>query len=214
MPLKPVKSNLNFNVGINYNHIPGYINTQINYANNYTFTGGVVISSNISEKLDFTLAYTGNYNLVRNSIQQQANNNYYTQTTSFKFNWLFWKGFVFNTNLNHQLYSGLSQGYNQNFFLWNAGLGYKFLKDRSLDVRINVYDILNQNRAVSRTVTETYIEDSYTTVLRRYFMLNVTYTLRRFGGKKVSEKELNDQLEKNNNNSGHRRHEGSMMMYH
>lgn len=210
-PLKAIKTNLNFNAGINYNHIPGYINTQINYANNYTFTGGVVFSSNISEDVDFTLAYTGNYNIVRNTIQQQANNNYYTQITSLKFNWQFWKGFVFNTNLNHQMYSGLSQGYNQNYLLWNAGLGYKFLKDRSLDVRLNVYDILNQNRAIARTVTETYIEDSYTTVLQRYFMLNVTYTIRRFGGKKISEKELEEQLDKDKDKREHKRHDGSMM---
>jgi len=198
MPLKTIKTNLNLNAGVNYNHIPGYINTQINYANNYTFTGGLVLSSNISENVDFTLAYNGNYNIVRNSIQQQANNNYYTQTTSLRFNWLFWKGFVFNTDVNHQMYSGLSQGYNQNYVLWNAGLGYKFFKDRSLDVRLNVYDLLNQNRAIARTVTETYIEDSYTTVLKRYFMLNVTYTLRRFGGKKVNEQEMNSEMEKNN----------------
>lgn len=82
----------------------------------------------------------------------------------------------------HVLYSGLSQGFNQSFLLWNASVGYKFLPDRSLDIRLNVYDILNQNRAIERTVTETYIEDSYTNVLRRYFMLNATYTIRRFGG--------------------------------
>ncbi|HTN47315.1 MAG TPA: outer membrane beta-barrel protein [Flavipsychrobacter sp.] len=195
MPLKVLKTNLNLNAGVNYNHLPGLINNRMNYANNYTLSGGVVLSSNISENLDFTLAYTGNYNVVRNTIQTQSNANYYTQTTSARINYIFLNGFVFNTTLNHQLYSGLSEGYNQNFLLWNAGLGYKFLKDRSLDIRLNVYDLLNQNRAIARTVTETYIEDSYTNVLQRYFMLNATYTLRRFGGKKVSEQELERQID-------------------
>lgn len=194
MPLRFVKSNLNLNTGINYNHIPGNINNQINYANNYAFNGGVVVSSNISENLDFTLSYNGNYNVVKNTINTQSDNNYYTQTTSARLNWIFLDGFIFNTSLNHQLYSGLSEGFNQNYLLWNAGLGYKFFKDRSLDVRLNVYDILNQNRAITRTVTETYIEDNYTNVLQRYFMLNVTYTVRRFGGKKVSEEEMNNQM--------------------
>lgn len=181
LPLKPIKSNLNLNAGASLNRIPARINRAVNYANNYALTGGFVLSSNISENLDFTLSYTGNYNVVRNTIQKQSDNNYFNHTTTARFNWIFLKGFVLNSSLNHNLYTGLAQGFNQSFLLWNAGLGYKFFKDRSLDVRVTVNDILNQNRAIQRTVTETYIEDSYTTVLRRFFMLQLTYTLRRFG---------------------------------
>lgn len=212
MPFRSIKSNLNLNTGINYTHTPGYINNRINYANNYMFNSGVVISSNISENVDFTLSYNGNYSVVKNTINTQSDNNYYTQTTSARVNWIFLDGFIFNTSLNHQLYSGLSQGFNQNYLLWNAGLGYKFFKDRSLDVRLNVYDILNQNRAITRTVTETYIEDSYTNVLQRYFMLNATYTIRRFGGKKVSEQDPEQQIDRDGNiERGRRMHEGGMM---
>ena len=96
---------------------------------------------------------------------------------------MFWKGFVFNTTLQNTLYAGIAQGYNQNIFLWNAGLGYKFLKDKSLEVRFTVNDILNQNNGIARTVTETYIEDSQTQVLKRYLMLTVTYNLRFFKNK-------------------------------
>lgn len=179
-PVDLIKSNLNLSGGLTYNRLPALVNESTNLANNYALTGSVAVSSNISENVDFTLSYTGNYNIVKNSLQTSLDNTYYSQVTTLKFNWIFLKGFVFNTNVNHQLYTGLSQGYNQSYFLWNASLGYKFLKDRSLEAKISVYDILNQNRAVTRTVTETYIEDSYTNVLRRYLMLNVTYTLRNF----------------------------------
>ena len=87
---------------------------------------------------------------------------------------------MFNTDLNHYLYTGLSESFNQSFFLWNAAFGYKFLKNRSLDARLSVFDILNQNRSISRIVTETYIEDNYTQVLQQYFMFTLTYTLRNF----------------------------------
>ncbi len=182
MPLAKLRSNLNLNLGANLNRLPALINNVTNYANNYSLSGGAVLSSNISENVDFTLSYTGNYNIVRNTIQTAADNNYYFQNTSAVLNWILKDRIVFNTNLNHSLYTGLSEGFNQSFLLWNASLGYKFLKDRSLDVRVTAFDILNQNRAIEREVTDTYIEDSFTNVLRRYFMLNVTYTLRRFGG--------------------------------
>lgn len=115
-------------------------------------------------------------------MQKQSDNNYYSQTTSLQWNQIFAERFIFNTSLNHSLYTGLSQGFDQQFLLWNAYVGYKFLKDRSLEFRLAAYDILNQNRAISREVTETYIEDNYSQILRRYVMVQLYYTLRKFGG--------------------------------
>lgn len=206
MPLKGLKTNLNLDAGVNYNRTPGMINQFTNFANNYGLNAGVVLSSNISENFDFTLAYNGSYNVVKNTLQKQLNNNYYSQNTSLRLNYVFLDGFVLNTSVNHQLYSGLSQGFNQNYLLWNAGLGYKFLKDRSLDVRVNMYDILNQNRAITRTITETYIEDSRTNILQRYLMLNVTYTIRKFGGKKISEQELEKKIDSDGEIKERQRH--------
>ena len=180
LPISKLKTNLNLNTGFTYNLIPDLINNQENLANNYNFSQGVVLSSNISEKVDFTLSYTGNYSIVKNSLQKQSDNNYFNQVTSFKFNWLPYKGIIFNTNLTHTLYTGLAQSYNQNYLVWNAAIGYKFLKNKALDVRITVFDLLKQNNSISRTVTDTYIQDSQTTVLTRYYMLIVTYTIKKF----------------------------------
>ncbi|MEZ5015810.1 MAG: outer membrane beta-barrel protein [Flavipsychrobacter sp.] len=180
-PVSLLKSNLNLNVGFTYTKTPALINDQLNLSNNYEFSGGLVVGSNISEQVDFTLSYTGNYNIAKNTLQSQNDYTYYNQITSLKLNWLTLKDrLVLNTNINHSLYTGMTDGFNQSFFLWNAYVGYKFLKDRSLEAKISVYDLLNQNTNVSRTITDTYIEDSYSNVLNRYFMLTVTYTLRNF----------------------------------
>ncbi len=184
MPVRPIKCNINFNAGFSYTRAPGLINNATNFSNTYGINGGLVLSSNISEKIDFTIGYSGNYNIVKNTLQTGANNNYYTHNANIKLNWQFWKGFVFNTGVQNTLYAGIANGYNQNIFLWNAALGYKFLKDQSLDVRLSVNDILNQNSGISRTVTETYVEDDKNQVLKRYLLLTVTYTLKSFKKKK------------------------------
>ena len=209
MPVRAIKSNLNMNFGLSYNRLPALIKTgvttyediinpeggQLNIANNYTVNGGLVLSSNISENVDFTLSYSGYYNIVKNSIQEQANNNYYNQNTSFRLNWILQDRIVANTTLNHTLYTGISQGFNQSYLLWNASIGYKFLADKSLDIRLSAYDILNQNRSIEREVTDTYIEDRYTNVLQRYFMLNATYTIRRFAGANAATNNTTDLVE-------------------
>ena len=181
LPAEFMKSNINLNAGLTYNHTPAQINGDLNFSNNYAVNGGVVIGSNISEKIDFTLSYNANYNLVKNTLQTQSDNTYYSHIAAFKINWMPYKGLVINTDITNNYYSGLtSSAYNQSFFLWNAYVGYKFLKNRALEARISAFDILNQNKAIARTTTETYIEDSRTQVLTQYFMFTLTYTLRNF----------------------------------
>jgi hypothetical protein len=119
---------------------------------------------------------------VKNSLQKQSDNNYFNQVGSFKLNWIFWRGFVFNTNITNTLYSGLSETFDRSYWLWNASLGYKFLKDQSLEVKVTAFDLLKQNNNINRNVTQTYIEDNRTNVLTRYFMLMVTYRISNFNG--------------------------------
>lgn len=180
MPIHPIKCNLNLNAGFGYNRNPSLINQALNFSNTYMVNGGFVLGSNISEKIDFTISYMGTYNIVKNTLQQNSDNNYFNHSASARFNWLFWKGFLFNTGVQNTLYAGVSQGFNQNIFLWDASLGYKFLKDKSLEVKVTGFDLLNQNTGISRSVNETYLEDTRTQVLKRYWLLTVTYTLRYF----------------------------------
>jgi len=178
--IHPLKINLNLNGGYSFTQTPALINNVTNYALNYTTTGGVVISSNISEKVDFTLSYNTNYSQVKNTLPNQADDNYLSQVYSGKINLIILKGIVFNTGATETQYTGLTQTYNQSVFLWTGTLGYKFLKQQALLISVSAFDILNQNKSITRTITDTYIQDSQTEVLKRYFMLNIQYNIRKF----------------------------------
>jgi len=183
MPVKSIKLNINLSSGVTYQRTPGMINYTRNLSNNYIFTQGLVLSSNISENLDFSLSYNGNYNIVRNSIQRNVNNNYYTQGLGGRFNWIFAKGFVLASDLSNQNYRGLGEGFNQNYTLWNASFGKKMFKRNAGELRVTVFDILGQNNSINRSVTETYQQDVISQVLTRYAMLTFTYNLRNFGSR-------------------------------
>ncbi|MFD2522519.1 outer membrane beta-barrel protein [Emticicia soli] len=180
IPVSFIKSNVNFNAGFSYLKNPNLINNAKSFTNNYGINGGVVVSSSMSEKLDFTVSFSPSYNIVRNSLQTNLNSNFFSQNSNLKVNWLFGKGFVFQTEVVNQSYSGLGAGYNRSFTLWNGGLGYKFLKKQAGELRFNVFDILKQNNSISRNVSTAYVEDVRNMVLGRYYMLTFTYNLRNF----------------------------------
>jgi hypothetical protein len=115
MPVKKIKCNLNLNTSFTYNRIPDLINNKTNLANNYNFSQGLVVSSNISEKVDFNVSYTGNYSIVKNTLQTRSDNNYYNHVVSARVNVMPWKGLVINTTYAQTMYAGLAQSYNQNY---------------------------------------------------------------------------------------------------
>ncbi|MBI3511446.1 MAG: TonB-dependent receptor [Bacteroidetes bacterium] len=181
VPLTKLKMNLGFNVSTGFTRTPGMINGRMNLADNFNVGPGLTLSSNISEDVDFTIMYNGSYNIINNSLPSQAgsNSDYFTHTVSARMNLIFFKRLVVNTSLDQNFYSGLGSGYNSNFLLWNAYVGYKFLKDKSLEAKISSFDLLKQNLSVTRSVTESYVEDSRTNVLSQYFMFTITWNVRK-----------------------------------
>lgn len=181
IPFPKLKINLNLYVGGGYGVTPGLINNVVNKSQVTNSNAGFTIASNVSEKIDFTVNYTYNYNNVVNTQQSSGNNNYVVQNLGARFNWIIGERLVVNSNYAMNRYSGLSSGFNQIIMLWNGGIGYKLLKEKQLEARVSVFDILNNNNSITRNVTETYIEDVESNVLNRYFMFTLTYNLRNFG---------------------------------
>lgn len=179
-PLKALKSNLNVNVGYTFNNSPTLINAVTNEARTHNVNAGLTVGSNISKELDFTLGYSLNYNTVFNSIQPQLNNNYYIHNGNFRINWLPIPALVFSSDVLFSAFAGLEDGFNQQFTLWNAGMGYRFGKDRRAELKLSVFDLLSQNNSIVRNVTETYVEDVQTTVLQQFWMMTFTYNIRHF----------------------------------
>ena len=191
-PLKLIKTNLSVNVSGNYNNIPGLINTDINYAKTATGGLGLVFSSNISEKFDFTLSSNSSYSNINNTLQTSSNTTYFSQNSKLKMTANPWKGLVLQSEYSNMYYSGLTSSFNQSISLWNAAIGYKFLKSKQAELRLTVYDLLNQNNSVSRTNTDSYIQDSQTNVLKRYYMLTFTYNFKKYFAKKDNAKSDNN----------------------
>ena len=191
-PFKPIKTNINLDLSGDLIKTPGLINGILNTSNNKTLTGGITLASNISENVDFTIASRTGLSRIENSLQLAGNTNYLSQTTSVKLGVVFPKGIIYRTKIAHKYYDGLSATFNQSYFLWNMSLGIKMLKEQRGELAITVFDLLNQNQSITRNVTDVYIEDLRTNVLRQYFMLKFTYNFRNFNSGKAKTEEDSD----------------------
>lgn len=198
-PLPFIQSNLNVRGSLRYTRIPGLINEQLNISNATNFGMGFTLSSNISEKIDFNFSSNSTYNLVENSLRPTMNNNFFNQRTSLRYNWTFWDGIVYRTELNHQLFTGLAEGYNNNFLLWNMSISKKVLNDKG-EVSLSVNDLLKQNISIQRNITDLYVEDVQSMVLQRYFMLTFTWNIRNFAGGNMTRQEILENLEEERRN--------------
>lgn len=180
MPLSFISTNLNLNLTGIYTRTPSIYEGTEQYSDNKGLGLGAVLASNISEYVDFTVSSTSNFNRAESSFDTGNNLEYFNQETGLKLSLIAKNGLFFKTDLYHNYYSGLSADYSENYILWNAAVGYKFLKNDRAELRLTAFDILKQNQSIARTVNELYIEDSITEVLQQYFMLSFSYTIRDF----------------------------------
>lgn len=182
LPLNFMKCNLNLMAGVNYSLIPSMVDDQRNDASNIGYDTSVVLGSNISENIDFTLSWNGTYNEARNSLASSGSKNrYFNHTASAAVKLVFWKGFTFTGSASYTQYVGFTNSYNDDYLLCNLYLGKKVFRNRQGEIQVGVNDVFNQNRAFVRTTGSGYTQNATNSVIGRYYTVQFIYNLRHFG---------------------------------
>ena len=181
-PISPIKCNLNLMAGVNWTRTPSLINGETNTTSNMGYDAMFTLGSNISENIDFTIQWNGTFNDAKQSLAANGGKNqYFNHTASANLKWVFWKGFSITAAVNYNQYVGFTNDYNEDFLICNVYLGKKLFKNQLGEVLIGVNDLLNQNTAFARTVGSGYTQNSWNSVVGRYFTVQFTYNLRYFG---------------------------------
>ena len=196
LPIGFLKSNFNVMAGVIYTKTPSMLGGTVDSATGM-ITGGerndtknmgydfrAVLGSNISENVDFTLSWNGTYNEATNSLNSDnSKNRYFNHTAQGNLKVVFPLGFTFTASAAYSQYIGFTNDYSEDYLLCNAWLGKKVFRNKRGEVMVGVNDLLNQNRAFLRTTGSGYTQNSTNSVIGRYYMVQFTYNLRRFGKK-------------------------------
>ncbi|GAB4021198.1 outer membrane beta-barrel protein [Spirosoma koreense] len=179
--LQPTKLSLNLTTNASLSRTVSLINGQTNRTNTLTLGQTVRFQSTYDGKLDYGVSGTLSYQTVTYSLLPRQNTAFWAQYGTADVHWQLPFNLVLTTDVTYTATTGRSAGYNQRFALWNASVAWQFLKTRQGEIRVQAFDLLNQNRSLVRNTTDAYVEDVQSRVLTRYVLVSLVYNLRRFG---------------------------------
>ncbi len=177
--LKELRYSIRLNAS--YNKNVGFINAVKYNAESYSFSPNIGFTYAIEELFEIN----PNYNLSFNSTSYDINPDRDEEVINHRVGLgvtTFWpKNVVFGNDISYNYFGNVSPGFDNTSILWNMSLGYKFLNDDAT-IKVNVYDVLDQNVDTRRNIGDDYIQDTRSLILTRYAMLSFTYKIGNFGG--------------------------------
>ncbi|MFI3330356.1 MAG: outer membrane beta-barrel protein [Rikenellaceae bacterium] len=192
-PFNFLSSNVNVSLAYRLTQTPSYYNGKSIFSTGNYYTYRLVLGSNISENVDFTLGYNGGYTEVRNTYDNSLDA-YMTHSGSMRIKITFLKIMTFAATGTYSGYIG--DNYDEHYTILNAYLGTKLTKRKLLELSIGVNDILDQNKSFSVSSSTNYTQTQTNEVLGRYAVIKAVYSLRSFGDKDAREQMRNSRGER------------------
>ncbi|MBC7827486.1 MAG: outer membrane beta-barrel protein [Chitinophagaceae bacterium] len=183
LPVRKIKSNLNLNTDFSQQRSMNFINGMRNNILNRSLTQQVNLNFVQKDLLDITAGFNLSYNNVQYSIASEQNTNYWNQEYTLDANIYLPRGFSIASEFTFTRNTGYANGFNTNIALWNGGLAKQLFRNKKGEIKLQLFDILNQNAGVSRNANQNYIENVYSKILNRYLLVSFTYNISRFAGK-------------------------------
>jgi hypothetical protein len=147
--------------------------------NNTTLTQMLFFRYNPSENFELNPGVRYNYNWTSSTLPDFASPNTQKIVPNIIGSVNITPTTIFGADVSKEFNKGYRS--NVNPFIINSYIEQRFLKDQRATVRLQGFDLLDQQTNINRTVGE-ILRDSQTNRLARYFMLTFTFKLQKFSG--------------------------------
>ena len=173
---------LYFDPNLSFYSSPSYLNTSyiVNKGNLLNITTSAVYSKDPYYTSKLGVTYTKN------------------NSRNYNLNFQNWKTFLnLEMKINKYIFVSTQFEFNrtessyfkaENYNIWNADIGCRFLKGANAEIKFSALDILRQNRNFTNFVTNNMISNSTVNTLQQHFILKLSYYPRVFGVKSVNDK--------------------------
>lgn len=172
------KTGLSFNNNFNFSQ-NRYANF-VNDINNININNSVGLGTSISKEKDdvyyISLEADWDYTRSETSVRPDVITDYWISEYTFSSDLYLPKKFVFSTDITHtrrQPTSDFDKAINTTII--NLKIKKKFTEKENWHLGLAIRDLLNENIGFSRNASSNFINENVHTVLRRYFLLSITY---------------------------------------
>ena len=179
-PLKLFRTRLNIGSRLSYNNSLVFINAVENVRNRWTPSLNARIENRSKKKIDWEVGGRISYNVTNYNLSDRSQS-FSNQSAFTDITYNVKQSFAINTGLDVNFYSEEQFGEATTVPVWKASLSKYFLKNQKLELKLSVFDILNQNVGISRSNGLNSIENSEIISLGRYGLLSVIYSIRAAG---------------------------------
>jgi uncharacterized membrane protein YgcG len=206
-PLRVPKSNMNFITNVSYSQSQtlqaadsmAKVDGQFThlYTKNTSLTETVSWTTNIRKNFDMNFSAASNYTIPTHTTIAPAstpkdstgkkngtntNLNSFSETLSTEFTAYTNSGWLIAATFDYTYTYTHSNAFNASVPILTPSIAKQVFKKKNGEIRLTVFDVLNQNTNVAKTVSGTNVAYSRTNVLSRYAMLTFTYNLNKFPG--------------------------------
>ncbi len=177
-PLKMIRSRVSLNTTFTLTNTQNVINTALLDLNRWSRSGGVTISNLNSEVLEYSLGgrwtFTDNYFKSNDVLNQNTLlHNYFVDVTL-----TLWKKWRIEGGYDYSLYTSNQFSENQSLPLMKVSISRFVMPADKGQIKFSIFDVLDENRGLSRSANINYLEEIRSNSIGRYAMLSFIYAIR------------------------------------
>ena len=181
-PIRPLGIKVDLRKRLGYTTGPIFLNDIEAHRNNYNGNIRATIENRKKEIIDWRVGGSYGYNVNNFGDDSRNNQSFSNQNLFADFTYNIKNSMSIQTGISVDFFSEEQFGESQTVPLWSASISKYILKDQRGELKLSVFDILNQNLGIERTNTLNYVENREIQTLSQYFMLSFTYAIKRAGG--------------------------------